>query len=1142
MPGLQAAYVIAIRRIFFHWRLELVLLLGIVLAVSLMSSGVVFSDLLAEAALRRSLDQSTPKEANVTIRVYNDLDDPVTVPRERSTYQAGIDFVDRRVATRFEPFLKDRSHHLETSTFFFEGHAQLEVADDLRPRGKVMYMTGLLPDRIEMVDGYWPYSSTNGTASADQPLEVAVDVLGAQLLQLGVGDEMGIFPAAGSLDPPTTRARIVGVFRRLDTGDEFWYGTDKVFSYQNEDWTMVPLFTEEDVILDELGDTYLGLYTNVSWFLYLDRHSIQAKDVGILQDTVRSVRYDLRANLEHSTTNMDLGRILKDYEQQLLLARIPFYLMIILVTGILIYYLALVTSLIVKSRSTEIATFKSRGSTTLQIGLLALVEGLLLAIPAIALGPLLALGVSRALGNIFIDTGASGGLAPVSLSSEAFLLGAGGALLAVAVLTISTLVAARWGIVEYRQAGARPPKAPFIHRYYLDILMLVLVGLIWWWIKSRGTFLVRDLGTGNLEINIPLLLGPVLMFVALGLLVLRFLPIALNILSRLVEPIGPAWLGQGLRRVSRDPIAPGTLVVMLILATALGVIGSAFSSTLERSQEDRALYAAGADLRVQHLGDRTPIPSLGLSNLTDAVPSIEEAVEVERADGTLLTEGFSSSKMSVLAVDSANISKVAWYRPDFSSESSLENLTSLLIPEPSASHLSDGITFPEDATSMGLWVNPGRPERLPFLTARFQDAHGYYFDVFLGSLNFKGWRRLAVPISPIPAIRRGFRRTPVTPRVDPPFTILSIRLNNRAGTTEPGAIFLEDLVAITPSDEVMIDDFQSLDSWHAVEDFSRPGLYALEASASMARKEGGTAAAFSWSPGGVSGVRGISAGSPVSPMPALVNQGFLDIADARIGDTLTVGMSAVTLPIRPVAVADYFPTLYPREEPFAVVDLETYNHFRNMHDQRAVGGSNELWVSLNGSDGASSAHDISNALESRGIRVRDVHQAADMVADRVEQPLVNAGWGGLLVLMFLALVLASASGVMLFSYMDMRERQTEFALLRTMGFSRWQLNGVVWFNLFVVMVCGIGIGTWAGHLIGSGFSLAGHQVFAGLLPVLEHAEEGVRVTPPMTFQTNWITLLVSYLVLAAVTLGTVLWLAWLTAKMELQQVLRIGEA
>ena len=50
------------------------------------------------------------------------------------------------------------------------------------------------------------------------------------------------------------------------------------------------------------------------------------------------------------------------------------------------------------------------------------------------------------------------------------------------------------------------------------------------------------------------------------------------------------------------------------------------------------------------------------------------------------------------------------------------------------------------------------------------------------------------------------------------------------------------------------------------------------------------------------------------------------------------------------------------------------------------------------------------------------------------------------------------------------------------------------------------------------------------------------MTPPMTFQTNWIILLVSYLALGAVTLGTVIWLAWLTAKLEVQQVLRIGEA
>ena len=144
--------------------------------------------------------------------------------------------------------------------------------------------------------------------------------------------------------------------------------------------------------------------------------------------------------------------------------------------------------------------------------------------------------------------------------------------------------------------------------------------------------------------------------------------------------------------------------------------------------------------------------------------------------------------------------------------------------------------------------------------------------------------------------------------------------------------------------------------------------------------------------------------------------------------------------------------------------------------------------------------------------------------------LANASWGGLLALMFLALTVASASGVALFSYVDTGERRTEFALLRTMGSSTRQLNGMVWFNLLVIVVCGVGLGTWAGQQIG-----------ATLLPVLEVAEGGMRVTPPMALQTNGLTLLTAYLALAAVAVGNGVWLAWFTARLEAQQVLRAGE-
>jgi ABC-type antimicrobial peptide transport system permease subunit len=137
----------------------------------------------------------------------------------------------------------------------------------------------------------------------------------------------------------------------------------------------------------------------------------------------------------------------------------------------------------------------------------------------------------------------------------------------------------------------------------------------------------------------------------------------------------------------------------------------------------------------------------------------------------------------------------------------------------------------------------------------------------------------------------------------------------------------------------------------------------------------------------------------------------------------------------------------------------------------------------------------------------------------------------LLVLLFLAVALATGSGVMLFSFLDTKERQTEFALLRTLGSSGGQMRGIVWFNLFLIVICGVALGTWVGQLIG-----------ATLLPLMELAEEGERVTPPMALTTNWLSLLVSYSVLAGVTLVTVIWLAWLSAKIQVQQVLRMGDA
>ena len=1135
MSFLQLAYIMARRRIATAWRLELVLFLGILLSVALLSSSVVFSDLLAEAALRRTLRDAGAEEVNFWVRIFQNLEEPSIAQQRTSVYQSSIEFVDRQVTSTFEPHLADHARLLETSTFFFTGAPRFNVHRDARPRGRIQFMTGLFEeDKTRLLEGRWP-ADPSGVAGA--PLEAVIERTGAELVNLAVGESLSIQPASGNLEERITEVRIVGIFERINPGDDFWYGRDHNFSNHNGEWPTIPLFTTEATILQRVAADYPGIYSNVTWIYDLDRHGVTFEQVDDIQRYIRATRRQVIANLDNSTVSIKLDRLLDDYSEQLVLSRIPLFLMVFLVVGILAYYLALVSTLTIRSRSAEIALLKSRGATTSQVGLMVFVEGLILAIPAIVIGTLISAPVAGILGGLFFEIEGEGIL--IALSRQAFLLGAAGALLSVVVLTLSTLVSARQGIVEFRQTGARPARAPLLHRYYLDFLLLALIALVWWQIQTRESFLLRPVGRGQLEIDFTLLLGPVLGLLALGLIVLRFFPLAVASLARLAEPIGPVWLVQGLRRVGRDPIAPGSLVVLLMLATALGVIGSAFSSTLERSQEDRARYQVGADLRMEHNGSRRPVTFLGLDNLHTRDEAGIGVSEVSRLNGNLLTQGFSSERFSLLAVDSSNFANVAWFRPDFAEDHTLPSLMraispsisvtgerplgELQIPVSSLSGGSAGLELPPDTTALAIWAQPGQPGARLVLVARLRDTTGYTFDALLGEPGEPGWQKISGDIVPMP--RRG---NDPSPRVEPPFTLINLQVSSRFGLNDPGVLFLDELTAITPDGEVTVSDFQSLDNWQVVEDYTRPGLYALEASQAVSRGNGRASAAYSWAPGGVS-LRGIRPGPATIPVPAIVSPQILEFAGASVGEVINISVSTFALPVRVVAVAEFFPTLDPREQPFMVLDLANLNLAADRHSRRPGVGPNEVWV-------ASADHEqaqvlLSAGLAGLGLHAEDTFIAQEEIQRRVEQPLANASWGGLLALMFLALVLASASGVVLFSYVDTGERRTEFALLRTLGSSSGQLNGMVWFNLLLVVVCGVALGTWAGQQIGT-----------TLLPVLEVSEGGVRVTPPMSLETNWVTLAVAYLALALVAAGNVVWLAWFTARLNIQQVLRAGEA
>jgi ABC-type antimicrobial peptide transport system permease subunit len=147
-----------------------------------------------------------------------------------------------------------------------------------------------------------------------------------------------------------------------------------------------------------------------------------------------------------------------------------------------------------------------------------------------------------------------------------------------------------------------------------------------------------------------------------------------------------------------------------------------------------------------------------------------------------------------------------------------------------------------------------------------------------------------------------------------------------------------------------------------------------------------------------------------------------------------------------------------------------------------------------------------------------------------KDPLVAAGWEGILFISFAAILILSAIGFLIYSYLTAQRRTLEFAVLRTMGFSKKQIAIVVGFEQIFV----IGLGMIAGTLMGM-------RLGSLMIRYMGLTETGDEVLPPMHLQISWLTVGTAWLVLGLVFLVTIGAVVLLYSRLALHRVLRIGE-
>ncbi|AJC58315.1 hypothetical protein GZL_05740 [Streptomyces sp. 769] len=269
-------------------------------------------------------------------------------------------------------------------------------------------------------------------------------------------------------------------------------------------------------------------------------------------------------------------------------------------------------------RTDERIVLRARGASRRRLAGLALAEALLLALPAAVAAPLLAGPLLRLLAG-----GGGWGLPlEAARTGTTWLTGALVALgCAVAVAAPAVL---RSGADD---PAVRERTRPRALRAGADLGLLVVAGVAYWQLWRRtgdgGGVLTED-GDGTLGIDPVLVAAPALALLAGTVLTLRLLPPAAGLAER------AAARGRGLAaalagwQISRRQLRGTGPVLLLVLATALGMLAIGQRASWDRSQDDQADFRAAGPVRV--LDGRTP--KSGQGDDYAAVPGVAAALPV----------------------------------------------------------------------------------------------------------------------------------------------------------------------------------------------------------------------------------------------------------------------------------------------------------------------------------------------------------------------------------------------------------------------------------------------------------------------------------------------------------------------------------
>ena len=583
------------------------LMIGIILATTLAAAGPVYLRSLERLGLNVSIDAIMRPFSNISPIARRV---PLTEFELRRTQAVVANAIDNHIPEIYD------SHevYFRVETWF----AGLPL-DPLPPpettgeasRAYFRYFSNL-EDHVTFTSGRMASDAT-GAGKSGPALEAVISVMTAEEFELEIGQEVIVAPSLGSRTKLT--AMIVGVMEATNPTEDYWHSHASIFIdppppedaapedselFYDPQRPPVPLFITERAMLDALGRAYPGMLIDKMWFVFTDTEGLKdwsaSEALGRFDDFER----EITTAIPGAQVSSAIITMLENFQNRSFFTRVPLLLLTSVLVATVLFFLAMMVSVLVKRREEDASLLRTRGAGLARLSRLYLMEGLVMTAAAVAVAPFLATGLVAAAGFLpAFSSLAKPGLLPVELDPLAFVVAGATGALCLLIYAVPGVLGTRGGLLAHKLRSARPPSVPLLHRYFLDVVVLAAGGLIFWEMHARGHIISGGL-LKEVEVNEALLLAPVLFLIAVALVFMRLFPLLVRYVTgespRIVHllaagsiaVLAPVFVWQA---VTDDRTLTGFAPTGLLIALAVAYRVTAGAPSLRRTVVGIAVQA-----------------------------------------------------------------------------------------------------------------------------------------------------------------------------------------------------------------------------------------------------------------------------------------------------------------------------------------------------------------------------------------------------------------------------------------------------------------------------------------------------------------------------------------------------------------------